>query len=69
MFSIIRKQHYPNRKWFLAGGLLAACCLILCLLAYQAYGYLAVPQEPVATELSSEDENTAFTAFTRKLFV
>ncbi|MCI8416978.1 MAG: DUF885 domain-containing protein [Lachnospiraceae bacterium] len=69
MFSITRKLHHQNRKWFLAGGLLAACCLILCLLAYQAYDYLAAPQEPIPLEISQEDENTAFAAFTRKIFV
>lgn len=70
MISFLRRQY--NKKWLLTGALLAACCLIFGLLAYEAYGYLAIPPTSAEASLpqdSRKDENSAFRDFTRELFV
>lgn len=70
MISFFRRQY--NKKWLLTGALLTACCLISGLLAYQAYDCLAIPQissQSSVPQSSREDENSAFTDFTRELFV
>lgn len=57
---------FKNKKWILTGCLLTACCFVLGILAHQACTYLSRPAD---VQILQEEENRAFTEFTREIFV